>query len=71
MTERTYTVPEVHCEHCVAAINRELGQIEGIGRIEVDLEQKIVTVEADDEVTDAEIAAGLYEAGFDVESAPA
>lgn len=69
MTERTYNVPEVHCEHCVAAINRELGQIQGIGRIEVNLDEKTVTVEADEEVTDAVIAAGLYEAGFDVENA--
>lgn len=68
MAERTYKVPEVHCEHCVAAINRELGQIEGIGRIDVDLEQKTVTVEVKEDVPDARIAEGLYEAGFDVDA---
>jgi copper chaperone len=65
--QKTYSVPEVHCDHCVAAINRELGQIEGIDAIGVDLDTKTVTVELTDEVSDEQIAEGLYEAGFDVE----
>ena len=69
MTTKTYSVPEVHCEHCVAAINRELGQIDGIGEINVDLNAKTVTVAVDEQVTDQQIADGLYEAGFDVEAA--
>jgi len=69
MSKRTYSVPEVHCEHCVAAVNRELGQIEGIGDIQVDLEAKTVTVEAEPTVSDERIAEGLYEAGFDVAKA--
>ncbi|CAN5502843.1 hypothetical protein BH23CHL2_BH23CHL2_23790 [soil metagenome] len=68
MTKRTYHVPEIHCDHCVAAINRELGQIDGIAEIDVDLDTKTVTVEVDEDVTDAEITAGLYEAGFDIEA---
>ncbi|MEZ4521828.1 MAG: heavy-metal-associated domain-containing protein [Thermomicrobiales bacterium] len=69
MSKRTYSVPEVHCDHCISAINRELGQIDGVGEIDVNLETKTVTVEAEDSVTDKQIADGLYEAGFDVESA--
>jgi copper ion binding protein len=63
---KTYSVPEVHCDHCVAAINRELGQIEGVERIVVDLEAKTVEVEMDESVSEEQIIEGLYEAGFDV-----
>jgi copper chaperone len=59
-------VPEVHCDHCVASINRELGRIEGVGQIQVDLEAKTVTVKMDEKVSDEQIVEGLYEAGFDV-----
>jgi copper chaperone len=69
MSKRIYNVPDVHCDHCVAAINRELGQIDGVSDIEVDLQAKTVTVEAERNVTDARIAEGLYEAGFDLAKA--
>jgi len=63
---RTYHVPDVSCEHCVASINRELGQIEGVKKIDVDLQTKRVQVEVDESVSEEQIIAGLYEAGFDV-----
>jgi len=69
MPKRIYNVPEVHCDHCVAAINRELGQIDGVSDIQVDLEAKTVSVEVTQDVTDERIAEGLYEAGFDLATA--
>ncbi|HLT20002.1 MAG TPA: heavy-metal-associated domain-containing protein [Thermomicrobiales bacterium] len=63
---KTYHVPDIHCDHCVASINRELGEIEGVGKIDVDLEAKLVQVEVDESVSEEQIIAGLYEAGFDV-----
>jgi len=66
MSKRIYTVPEIHCDHCVTAINRELSQIDGVSDIQVDLKAKTVTIELARDVTDERIADGLYEAGFDV-----
>ncbi len=66
MSKRIYNVPEIHCDHCVKSINRELGQIDGVSDIQVDLKAKTVTVELTQAVTDERIAEGLYEAGFDV-----
>jgi copper ion binding protein len=63
---RTYNVPDVSCDHCVAAINRELSQIDGVSKIDVDLEAKRVKIEADESVSDERIIEGIYEAGFDV-----
>ena len=69
MSKRIYNVPEIHCDHCVAAINRELGQIDGVSDIQVDLKTKTVSVELAPDVSDERIAEGLYEAGFDVAKA--
>lgn len=66
MTEKTYKVPDVSCEHCVAAVNKELRQIEGVHDVIVDLNDKTVTVRMDDSVTDEQIIEGLDEAGYDV-----
>jgi len=66
MVEKTFLVPDVSCEHCVRAITNELSQIEGVENVAVDIPTKIVTVRADDSVTDATIVAGLSEAGYDI-----
>ncbi len=66
MTERTYTVPDVSCEHCVSAITKELTQISGVQNVNVDLETKKVTVVADESVEDQKIREGIDEAGFDI-----
>lgn len=66
MAQRVYSVPDVSCEHCVNAITGELSQIEGIGRVDVDLEAKTVTVEASEQVPEDRIREGIDEAGFDI-----
>lgn len=66
MTEKTYSVPDVSCEHCVAAVNRELRKIDGVRDVLVDLDGKTVTVRMEDAVTDQQIIDGLDEAGYDV-----
>lgn len=66
MTEKTYRVPDVHCDHCVAAINQELRAIDGVDDVDVDLDAKTVKVKMQEQVSDEQIIAGLDEAGFDV-----
>jgi copper chaperone len=66
MVQREYRVPEVSCAHCVAAIKGELTTIAGIQAVDVDLEKKMVTVLAADDVDDAAIVAGIEEAGYEV-----
>lgn len=66
MTEKTYNVPDVNCEHCVTAVNQELRRIDGVHDVIVDLNDKTVTVKMDDAVTDEQIIEGLDEAGYDV-----
>lgn len=61
----TYTVPAVHCGHCVMSITEEVSEVEGVEDVAVDLETKVVTVtgrELDDEALRAAIVEAGYEA---------
>jgi copper chaperone len=66
MQERVYNVPDVNCEHCVNAITGELTQIDGVQNVQVDLENKKVTVVASENVSEQQIRDGIDEAGFDI-----
>ena len=37
MSTATYTVTGMTCEHCVAAVTKELSHLEGVSAVEVDL----------------------------------
>ncbi len=44
MNEKTFTVPNISCGHCVHSIKMEVGEIAGVQRVEADQESKRVTV---------------------------
>ena len=45
MTNKTFQVPNISCNHCVMTIKRELGELEGVANVAGDAETKTVTVE--------------------------
>lgn len=47
MESRTLSIPNISCNHCVMSIKKELGEIEGVAKIEGDPETKKITVEWD------------------------
>jgi copper chaperone len=61
----SYSVPGVHCDHCRAAIEREVAPLAGVGEVAVDLDAKTVTITGD-ALDDAVIRAAIDEAGYDV-----
>ena len=61
----TYSVPEVNCGHCRAAITSEVEKVPGVASVEVDLDAKVVTVSGE-RVDDAAVRAAIDRAGFDV-----
>ncbi len=61
----TYEVPGVHCANCEAAIKQEVGAVEGVDEVEVDLATKLVTVRGT-ELDDALLRAAIDEAGYEV-----
>lgn len=63
METRTFTVVGMTCDHCVAAVTAEVGAVEGISAVAVDLQGATLTVSG--ERIDAEaIAAAVDEAGY-------
>ena len=61
----TYTVPEMSCGHCKAAVMQEISAVAGVQSVDVDLDTKLVTVigkQLDDEALRAAIEKAGYEA---------
>ncbi len=61
----TYRVPAIHCGNCEAAIKREVGAVEGVETVEVDLDAKLVKVHGE-RLDDEKLRGAIDEAGFDV-----
>ena len=59
----TYSVPAIHCAHCVASIREEVSEVEGVDDVDVDLDTKIVTVQGS-RLDDAAVRAAIEEAGY-------
>lgn len=60
---KTFSVPDISCEHCVAAITSEVSTVEGVTAIDVDLDNKLVSVSGGER---AAVIAAIDEAGYDV-----
>lgn len=64
MTEtRTYTVPDISCDHCKSAIERHVTPIIGVDTVTVDIDNKTVTVTGGDP---SEIETAIADAGYAV-----
>jgi copper chaperone len=64
MTTSNYTVTGMTCSHCVASVSEEVGAIEGVTDVAVDLPTGAVTVTSDRPVDDAQVRAAVEEAGY-------
>ena len=63
MTTRTWSVPDVTCGHCKAAIEGELARVDGVTRADVDVDAKLLTVEGD--APDDAVTGAVDEAGYE------
>jgi copper ion binding protein len=62
-TENTYTVEGMSCAHCVAAVTAEVGELEGVSSVEVNLDSGAVLVRGSQIDADA-VKAAVEEAGY-------
>ena len=67
MTTKTYQVPGISCGHCVATIERELKQVEGVLHVKAQQSPKQVTVEVADDKLLPEVEQTLAEIGYPAE----
>lgn len=67
MTERTLSVPAVHCDHCVSSIEGAVSSLAGVETVHVDLDSKDVKVAFDDTAVALEaIVEAIEDQGYDV-----
>jgi copper chaperone len=65
-TTASYIVSGMTCDHCVAAVREEVGNIDGVTGVDVDLDTGIVTVASHGPVDPAAVAVAVDEAGYEV-----
>ena len=66
MTEATYSVTGMTCDHCVRAVQSEVGKVPGVAAVAVDLAAGRVTVQSEAPVDPAVVRAAVEEAGFEL-----
>lgn len=63
--ERIYLVEGMSCGHCVAAVSEEVGRLEGVRDVDVDLPTGRLTVRGGD-FEDQAVREAVAEAGYEV-----
>ena len=58
---KTFSVPNISCEHCVRSIKNEVSEIAGVASVQADEKTKVVTVAWDKPATWDQIKATLTE----------
>jgi len=66
VTEATYPVTGMTCDHCVRAVEAEVGRVPGVASVSVDLAGGRVTVRSPEPVDAAVVRAAVEEAGYEV-----
>ena len=67
MTTVTYNVPAIHCSHCTHTIELEIGELQGVQNVKVNLETKKVEITFDAPASEEKIKALLAEIEYPVE----
>jgi copper chaperone len=68
MSERSFTVEGLTCDHCVHAVTSEVSKLAGVVKVDVDLATGHVLVVGSDPVDDWAVRAAVAEAGYEVMS---
>jgi copper chaperone len=67
MAETTYHVPAISCGHCKAAIEGEVGALDGVESVVVDIASRSVAVVGT--ASDEAVRAAIVEAGYEADPA--
>jgi copper chaperone len=67
MLKTILKVDGMTCQHCVETVSEAVGKMSGVHNVEVNLDQKEVTVEFDEsKIKVDKISAQIVESGFEV-----
>jgi len=62
----TYRVEGMSCEHCVRAVTAEVGGLEGVTAVDVDLAAGEVTVTSEAPLDEPAVRSAVDEAGYEL-----
>ena len=67
MTSQTLSVPEISCGHCKSAIEAAVSQIDGVERVEVQIDESTVQLDYDGTAdTLTTIVKAIEDVGYEV-----
>ena len=64
MEKQTFTIDNISCGHCVAAIKNEIQELDGVTTVEGNPDDKTVTVQWQSPATVSQVKAKLSEIGY-------
>jgi copper chaperone len=64
MSEKTFTIPNISCGHCVHTVETELKELPGVQSVQADADSKQVTVTWDAPATWEKIESTLVEINY-------
>ncbi|HXQ38697.1 MAG TPA: heavy metal-associated domain-containing protein [Anaerolineales bacterium] len=67
MTTVTYNVPAMHCDNCTRTIELEVGELQGVQAVNIDLESKKVRITFDAPASEQTIKALLADINYPAE----
>lgn len=70
MTEQTVTVIGMACRSCQTFVSEEIGRLDGVTEVRVDLRAETVTVVSGTPVDPADLRAAVERAGYELAGPP-
>jgi copper chaperone len=64
MSNITYTIPNINCNHCVHTIKMEISEIAGVKNVDGDPTSKKVTISYEPPATEEKIISALKEINY-------
>ena len=64
MKSVTYSVPNISCNHCTHTITMELSEIEGVSKVNADVQTRLVTITFDEPATEQVLKDTLAEISY-------
>ncbi|UJW29980.1 heavy-metal-associated domain-containing protein [Saccharothrix sp. AJ9571] len=66
MADTSYHVTGMTCDHCVRAVTEEVGKVDGVTGVVVDLPTGTITVTSAQELNTDDVRAAVDEAGYEL-----
>lgn len=64
MSTAQYKVTGMTCDHCVSAVREEVGKLDGVSDVAVDLESGRLTIASAAPLSESEVVSAVDEAGY-------